>query len=255
MMSDLLIGFLIGSFIILLLFFLELSMGWIAVIGYFQTVEPKENFVINFTWDVLFHVGVAINEEIMLRGWMFVLGVRGVMASFFSHHPIQTMDDIDFDENDAGANTTTASYGDNNNAILLAVITSVLLQSTLFSLLHFHSPGSTAISLINLFFGGIAASFNVLAANGSLYLGIGWHFGWNITMGHILGRSTSGIPMSCAVVEVIPNPNEGMEKWHGGMFGMEQGRLISGAYLAGMGLVYWVYGWEGMALWGKGALV
>mmetsp|Transcript_3561 Transcript_3561/g.7631 ORF Transcript_3561/g.7631 Transcript_3561/m.7631 type:complete len:518 (-) Transcript_3561:216-1769(-) len=243
-LSDLMIGFLIGSSVILVLFLFELSMGWIAIIGYFQTVEPKEKVAINFSWDVLFHVGVAINEEIMLRGWMFVLGVRGVLTSFFSHYHFHT-DEIDVDDADTNT-TTTNTTTDNNNAIFFAVITSILLQSTLFSLLHFHSPGSTATSLINLFVGGIAASFNVLAANGSLYLGIGWHFGWNITMGHVLGRSTSGIPMSCAVVEVIPNPKEGMEKWHGGMFGMEQGSLVSGAYLAGMGLVFWVYGWEGM---------
>lgn len=249
-LSDLVIGFLIGSSVILVLFLFELSMGWIAIVGYFQTVEPKEKFSVNFAWDVLFHVGVAINEEIMLRGWMFVLGVRGVLTSFFSHRYIET-DEIDVENADTST-TTSNTTTNNNNSILFAVITSILLQSTLFSLLHFHSPGSTATSLINLFVGGIAASFNVLAANGSLYLGIGWHFGWNITMGHVLGRSTSGIPMSCAAVEVVPNPKEEMEKWHGGMFGMEQGRLVSGAYMAGMGLVFWVYGWEGMEKWGEG---
>jgi hypothetical protein len=54
---------------------------------------------------------------------------------------------------------------------------------------------------------------------------MGWHFGWNIAMGHVHGMSTSGIPMSCAVFNVIPRPAKSFEKLHGGTFGPEQGVL------------------------------
>ena len=40
-------------------------MGWIKIVGYWETVVPEENFAVNITWDVLFHVGVSINEEVM----------------------------------------------------------------------------------------------------------------------------------------------------------------------------------------------
>lgn len=58
-------GFLIGSFIVAFIFLLELRMGWIKIVGMFETVDPKEIFAVNFLWDVLFHVGVSINEEVM----------------------------------------------------------------------------------------------------------------------------------------------------------------------------------------------
>ena len=53
-------------------------------------------------------------------------------------------------------------------------------------------------------------------------------------MGHLLGRSTSGIPMSCALINVIPNPNKEYEKYHGGTNGPEQGRLCPLAYIISM---------------------
>ena len=118
-------------------------------------------------------------------------------------------------------------------ASAVAIATSVILQSTLFALMHVHSPGSTMISLVNLFIGGAAAALNVIASGG-VWLGIGWHFGWNITMGHILGRTTSGIPMSCALVSVVPRPalpgKASYVKYHGGTFGPEMGVLAPLAY-------------------------
>jgi hypothetical protein len=150
--------------------------------------------------------------------------------------------------------TATQWFMNPSHAATFAIVISITLQSTLFALLHLHSPGSTPISLLNLFIGGIAASWNVMATGGTIWLGIGWHFGWNIMMGHILGRSTSGIPMSCAVVSVLPRPSKKSDNWdvsyyHGGMFGPEQGILAPMAYILGMGLVYWIYGWNDVDRW------
>jgi hypothetical protein len=241
---DLCCGIFVGGFIVSIIFVLELVLGWVQIIvsysflcmemqvsnilspfyslykGYFDTAEPNENFLINFTWDILFHVGVSINEEIMMRGWMFVLCARGMQF------------------------TCTSWFSDQYTAGVFAVCLSILLQSIFFAMMHFHSPGSTSISLMNLFIGGIAASFNFLAAKRTLWLGIGWHFGWNIFMGHLLGRSTSGIPMSCSVFNVVPRP--GYEKYHGGTFGPEQGVLAPVAYLVGMCIVLYFYGWDAM---------
>lgn len=160
-----------------------------------------------------------------LRGWMFILGCRGLSIS------------------------AQDWFDDTSSAATFGVAISIILQSTLFSIMHLYSPGSTFISLLNLFFGGIAASLNVMVAGGTLWLGIGWHFGWNIFMGHILGRSTSGIPMSCKVVHVVPMPKKSHEKLHGGTFGPEQGVLAPFAYTLGMMLVVGVYGWEDLFVW------
>jgi len=226
---DLAWGFLVGSSIVSIIFIMEVYLGWIKIVDFFQTVVPNESFPISFLWDVLFHIGVSINEEVMLRGWMFTLGCRGILGMA-----------LDW-------------FEESSTAATFSIIIAIILQSSLFSFLHLHSPGSTYISLLNLFFGGIAASINVMVAGGSLWLGIGWHFGWNIFMGHVLGRSTSGIPMSCACIEVVPRPMSSKEKsfdmYHGGTFGPEQGVLAPLAYIMGILMVICVYGFDGMITW------
>ncbi|KAL7479208.1 hypothetical protein ACHAW6_004948 [Cyclotella cf. meneghiniana] len=241
--SDVGRGFFVGSFIVTVLFVTELRLGWVRIVstvhletlsplpssddiqGYLDTVEPNELFLLNFSWDVLFHIAVSINEEIMLRGWMFVLGSRGIAAR------------------------SAEWFQDDRTAATFVLIVAVLSQSTVFAMLHFHSPGSNWVSLVNLFLGGIAASWNFLVAGGTLWSGIGWHFGWNIFMGHVLGRSTSGIPMSCAVVNVVPRPcsnGTSYDKYHGGMFGPEQGVLAPLAYVMGMCMMMYIYGVDGL---------
>ena len=223
------LGCIIGSSIVTIIFLVEIVLGWIKPIGFFRTVVPNENFSVNFLWDVLFHVGVSINEEVMLRGWMFVLGCRGILLMVLNW------------------------FDDATNAATFSVIASIILQSSLFSFLHVHSPGSTRVSLLNLFLGGIAASINVMVTGVSLWLGIGWHFGWNIVMGHVVGRSTSGIPMSCACIDVIPRPKTSaggsFEVYHGGTFGPEQGILAPLAYLLGIIIVIYAYGFDKMIVW------
>jgi len=156
---------------------------------------------------------------------MFILGCRGLQRS------------------------TIEWFDDPITAGTIAIATSVVLQSTLFAFLHFYSPGSTYVSMMNLFFGGVAASLNVMVSGGKIWLGIGWHFGWNIWMGHLLGRSTSGIPMSCTAITSLPRPDRSYIKYHGGTFGPEQGVLAPVAYTLGMILVVYVYGWDELYAW------
>ena len=74
---------------------------------------------------------------------------------------------------------------------------------------------------------------------GGLAFAMGWHFGWNITMGHLLGLSTSGIPMSSKLVSVVPHPKKAA--LHGGRFGPEQSPLAVPAYLLGVLLLFILY--------------
>ena len=222
--GDLLYGFLVGSIAVISIYAVELRRGWIRVISHWSTAAPGEVFAINFLWDIIFHVSVSINEELFLRSWMFVLGCRGIASSLIGQ-----------------------GYGA-VAAVHFSIAASTLLQSSFFSLMHYHSPGASRESQINLFVGGVVGTFNVIAS-GSIWLGIGWHFAWNIFMGHILGRSTSGIPMSCAVFDVIPRPGKSFERLHGGRFGPEQGVLAPWAYLICSVLVALLYGTQGMTEW------
>lgn len=102
------------------------------------------------------------------------------------------------------------------------------------------------MSLINLFVGGAVAALNVLLTGG-LSFALGWHFGWNLTMGHLLGMSTSGIPMSAKYVSVVPHPLKA--KLHGGEFGPENGPLAPLAYLLGFAMLVSFYGGSRLEVW------
>jgi hypothetical protein len=59
--------------------------------------------------------------------------------------------------------------------------------------------------MLNIFIGGLAGGLNVLCT-GNLGFSLGWHFGWNISMGNVFGLSTSGIPISATFISVLPHP-------------------------------------------------
>lgn len=213
---DLAWGFLVGSAIVIALFLSEVWLfGWLRVIGIYEVVVPGESIGINLLWDVLFHLGVSVNEEVSMRGWLLVHVARWVSSTWAF---------------DTG----------------IAMVLSVALQASLFSLAHLGSPGASRVGLVNLIVGGAAAAANVFVSGG-LSFGLGWHFGWNIFMGHLLGMSTSGIPMSAKLVSVVPHPQK--SRLHGGRFGPEQSPLAPFAYLLGCAALLAIYGTAGIDVW------
>ena len=59
-------------------------------------------------------------------------------------------------------------------------------------------------------------------------------------MGNVVGRSTSGIPISATLLSFAPHPTK--SRLHGGAFGQEGGVLAPAAYLVGALALYLVYG-------------
>lgn len=215
-LADISWGFLVGSSIIILLFVTEVTLGWIHIVGFGEVVVPRESLIINLLWDVLFHIGVSINEEVSMRGWVLV---------------------------------NTAMYLKTLGASASAAMAlAVSLQAGIFALMHFGSPGASRVGLINLVVGGTAAALNVFLSGG-LSFSLGWHFGWNMMMGHVLGLSTSGIPMSAKLVSIVPHPSKAA--LHGGKFGPEQSPLGALAYLFGCLALVYIYGTEGITTWGE----
>jgi len=206
--GDAFLGVLTGTCCIVFLFLAEWKLGWILPTHTFETVVPGESWSLNILWDVLFHIGVTINEECQLRGWVLYSAADACMAYF------------------------DASHG---NAMFWASI----LESLIFAALHISSPGSSSLALINLVIGGMAAALNVVLSGG-LSFSLGWHFSWNLVMGHLLGLSTSGIPMSSKIVCVVPHPDKA--HLHGGTFGPEQSVLAPAAYLLGCVMLVMFYG-------------
>merc|ERR1719213_1019303 len=111
-------------------------------------------------------------------------------------------------------------------------------QSLFFVLMHLPPPGGTRpLSMLNIFIGGMAGGLNVLLTGGRLGFSLGWHFGWNISMGNVFGLSTSGIPISATFVAVAPHPKK--QAYHGGVFGPEGGVVAPAAYGLGV-LLLWL---------------
>jgi len=215
-LGEMLIGFVTGAGIIGLTWLAEIRLGWLKVFGYFEVAAPGESFSLNLLIDCVFHAAVTINEELSLRGWLLLNAAEACHAHF-----------------------DTSAFP----SLAIAMITEALL----FSALHAGSPGASRIGLMNLTLGGIAAGCNVLLSGG-LAFSFGWHFGWNITMGNLLGMSTSGIPISATLVSVVPHPDKAA--LHGGTFGPEQSPLAPAAYLLGGCVLVAVYGldqWAGLA--------
>ena len=204
-----------GACCIVVVFAAEIAVGWLRVIGYLEVAAPGEWLVLNLFFDVLFHVSVAINEELTLRGWLLLNTSKAAALGL-------------------GLN----AYG--------ATAVAIGVQSLLFAAAHAASPGASAVGLLNLSVGGIAGALNVVLT-GNLAFALGWHFGWNIVMGHLLGLSTSGIPMSAKLVSVVPHPAKA--PLHGGTFGPEQSPLAPAAYMLGVGVLVAIYGTDGWAAW------
>merc|ERR1719272_865753 len=103
--------------------------------------------------------------------------------------------------------------------------------------MHLGSPGGARLlSMMNIFVGGASAALNVLLT-GNLGFSLGWHFGWNIVMGNVVGLTTSGIPIAATVIGVAPLPGARHMRLHGGVFGPEGGVVAPFAYALGVVLL------------------
>ncbi|CAK9025146.1 unnamed protein product [Durusdinium trenchii] len=164
--SEASMGFAVGVFIVAFMFAIELLNGWVIFIQFFEVFDQSENFWICIFWDVVFHLNVAINEELPVRGWLLYNLAEAGVAYF-------------------------------QLSAMHAFVMAMVLESVVFVAMHLPSPGGTRpLSMLNLFVGGLAGGLNVLLTSGRLGFALGWHFGWNISMGNVFGRSTSGIPIS-----------------------------------------------------------
>jgi len=68
----------------------------------------------------------------------------------------------------------------------------IVVFSALFALAHLLNPGATLWGLINTVVIGVMLSVAYLRTR-ALWLGLGFHFGWNFTLGVIFGLPVSGI--------------------------------------------------------------
>jgi len=109
-------------------------------------------------------------------------------------------------------------------------------SSVIFSLLHFiKHPKMPVIFSLNAFVLGMLAGY-ARVATGALWLPIGLHLGWNVTMGPILGLPCSGRKYEHGVfISLVKGPN-----WiTGGLYSPDAGILgTAGLVVATVGLLF-----------------
>lgn len=94
----------------------------------------------------------------------------------------------------------------------------ILISALFFGIVHMFNEGSTILSTISAFMGGIMYAFAFIKTE-KLWLPIGIHFSWNFFQGFVYGFPVSGF-----VIEGLFRVNiSGCEFWTGGEYGPEGG--------------------------------
>lgn len=105
--------------------------------------------------------------------------------------------------------------------------TTVFTVGALFAVLHGGNPNSNWLSLVNTAGFGILFGYAFLRS-GDLWLPIGLHFGWNMTL-PLFGANVSGLTIKMTGYEIQWNVGP---LWSGGEYGPEGSILIPAALLA-----------------------
>lgn len=104
------------------------------------------------------------------------------------------------------------------------VITGIIVNSVIFSLLHSFSDAFNWLPALNLFMVGVLFSIIFYYTNSIFVVG-GIHTMWNFMVGPILGIEISGLPTYSAVINSTPNSSHSL--LNGGAFGIEGGLILT----------------------------
>lgn len=119
-------------------------------------------------------------------------------------------------------------------SIKSGIILGIIVNSLLFSLMHFANAGITVLSIINLILFGVFASVYFLK-RGSIW-GIGAiHSMWNFAMGNIYGIEVSGMKISNSLFKTSIDSTKSFI--NGGSFGFEGGIVATIVLLVGIILI------------------
>jgi membrane protease YdiL (CAAX protease family) len=186
--NDFFFGLGLGAVLMAFIFLVELSLGWIRVIGFFSP-RAGNPFWLGILIDLITFICVGIYEEMLLRGYVLRNLAEGM--NFKRLKP--------------------------TTAVLLATF----FSSVIFSLLHLTNPGASILSFINLLIGGIFLSLGFILT-GELAIPIGLHIAWNFFQGVVFGFPVSGVAAINPVISIEQTLNNPIT---GGIFGPEAGAI------------------------------
>jgi len=198
-------GFILGAFLMGLIFMFGWITGNVRVIGFFQAFSENGHFLTGFLQAVIFFLCVGFYEEVLSRGYHLVNLAEGFNG---------------------------ISIGKRG-----AVILSIALSSLVFGLLHINNPNASWVSTINISLSGMFLGLGMILT-GSLAIPIGLHIAWNLFQGNVFGFPVSGTMTGATIIatELV-----GPEWLTGGSFGPEAGVMGLMAMAAGSVLtLLWV---------------
>lgn len=205
---DFAFGFVLGIFLMGLIFITQVSLGWITIHDTFYRLDANLSFILPLLVFFFLFICVAISEELVTRGYLLKNLSEGL--NFKSTGPKK------------------------------AIYAAWIISSVVFGILHLENPNATYISSLNIMMAGILLGYGYVLT-GELSIAIGLHLSWNFFQGNVFGFPVSGLTMPAKVVTIFKIEQGGPEFWTGGVFGPEAGFLGLLAMFLGVVLIYgWV---------------
>jgi membrane protease YdiL (CAAX protease family) len=203
--ADLGFGLFLGAFLMLVVFLVELSLGWVTVTGTLQSTREGMGFLPGILVYMVLFLCVGIYEEMLSRGYQLRNLAEGLHLGPISPRA----------------------------ALLLAY----LISSSIFGLLHAGNPNATLISTVNLIVAGLFLGLGYVLT-GELAIPIGLHITWNFFQGNVFGFPVSGMDTGATFIGIQQG---GPELWTGGAFGPEAGLIgLAAIALGSVMTVLWV---------------
>lgn len=199
---DLGAGALIGAVLASLVFLIEWAMGWVTVTEFFYSSIPGVPFGLAFLLPLILFIGIAISEELVVRGYMLRNTAEGFNWRFLGPR--------------------------------IALLLALIISAVNFGLGH----KSAELSTLNITLAGVWLAIAYILT-GELALVFGMHFTWNLFQGNVFGFPVSGTVFDPTTVMAIEQT--GPTVWTGGSYGPEAGLLGTLAFSLGIVLVLaWV---------------
>ena len=121
----------------------------------------------------------------------------------------------------------------------IPVIAAILINSLIFSVLHFTNPGASPLAALNIALFGIFASIFALKSD-SLWGVCGIHSAWNFVQGNFFGFKVSGLDTTSSILSF--SASDAGSLFNGGAFGMEGGLGVTITLALGIIIVLLVKG-------------
>ncbi|MCJ7735311.1 MAG: HAD hydrolase-like protein [Anaerolineales bacterium] len=203
---DFTFGLSLGAMLMLAVFAVELSAGWIRIQSFFYKQNQFHSFLGAVSIPLVIFIVVAFYEELFSRGYQLTNLAEGLSSKKVRPQ--------------------------------VAILLACFISSGFFGLLHAANPNSTLLSTVNIALAGVFLATGYLLT-GQLAISIGLHISWNFFQGNIFGFPVSGGGFRYA--SLIQIQQGGPTFLTGGNFGPEGGLLGTIMNFLGILLIiYWV---------------